>query len=232
MDDDLTTLERVLREHAAEIPHVQAVPSTLQSRARRRIVRNGLSSVVAAGLVVAAATGAFAGLGALRGASVTPHGGGSPSSPAPSSSSCIAANLRATASLDGAAGSVVGSIELTNTGADTCTLEGRPVLTLFSSPSQEVPVQVVEVRAQWQENASSQPPGWPVVSVRPGGAAAIRVRWTNACPQLTAPALWTVDLGSGKGTLDVAGADAFPSCNGAAEPSTLEVGPFEPGAGG
>jgi len=228
MDDDLRTLEHVLRERAAEIPHIQQVPPTLRARARRRIVRNGLSSVLAVGLLVAGASGALAGLGALRGSSVTPHT--QPSSIV-STSSCIAANLRATASLDGAAGSVGGSIELTNTGAETCTLEGRPTVTIFSSPSQEVPVNVAKVIPQWQANGSSPPPGWPVVSLRPGAAAAIRVSWTNACPQLTGPALWTVDLGSGRGTLDVSGAEAFPPCNGAAEPSTLEVGPYEPSPG-
>ena len=230
MDDDLRTLEHVLRERAAEIPHIQQVPPALGARARRRIVRNGLASVLAVGLLVAGASGALAGLGAFRGASEVPRGHSS--NPVASTSSCIAANLRATASLDGAAGSVVGSIDLTNAGAETCTLEGRPVLTLFRSPSQEVTVRVNEVNPQWQENASSPPPGWPVVSLRPGAAAAIRVRWTNACPQLTGPALWTVDLGSGRGTLNVSGAEAFPPCNGAAEPSTLEVGPYEPGAGG
>jgi hypothetical protein len=230
MDDDLRTLEHVLRERAAEIPHIQQVPSTLHARARRRIVRNWLSAVLAVGLLVAGATGALAGLGALRGASEVPHGH-SPK-PVASTSACIAADLRAIASLDGAAGSVVGSIELTNTSAATCTLEGRPALTLFGSPSQEVSVQVENVIPQWQENGSSPPPGWPVVSLRPGAKAAIRVRWTNACPQLTGPAVWTVDLGNGRGTLDVAGADAFPPCNGIAEPSTLEVGPYEPSAGG
>ena len=230
MDDDLTTLEHVLRERAAEVPRVQEMPPTLQARARRRIVRNGLSSVVAVALVVAGASAALAGLGALRGAGVTPHGHST--DPVVSSSSCIAADLQATASLDGAAGSVVGSIELTNTSAKTCTLEGQPVLTLFSSPSQEVSVQVVTVHPQWLENASPTPPGWPVVGLRPGATAAIRVRWTNACPQLLGPAIWTIDLGSGRGTLEVSGADAFPPCNGTAEPSTLEVGPFEPGAGG
>ena len=230
MDDDLTTLEHVLRERAAEVPPMQEVPPTLQARARRRIVRNGLSSLVAVALVVAGASGALAGLGALRDTGITPHGR-SPK-PVPSSSSCIAADLQATASLDGAAGSVVGSIQLTNTTAKTCTLEGQPVLTLFSSPSQEVPVQVSPVDPQWLADASSAPPGWPVVGLRPGASAAIRVRWTNACPQLTGPALWTIDLGSGRGTLEVSGADAFPPCNGDAEPSTLQVGPFEPGAGG
>ena len=128
---------------------------------------------------------------------------------------------------------MLGSIDLTNVGATTCTLTGRPTVTLLSSSGQELSVQVVNVDPQWQADGKSTPAGWPVVSLRPGSAAAIRVRWSNACPQLSNPASWRVELGDGSGTLDVSGADTTypPPCNGPAEPSTLEVGPFEPGTG-
>jgi Protein of unknown function (DUF4232) len=234
MNDDLTRLENVLRARAAEVPHVQQVPSKMLARARRRIVRNALSSVVAAGLIVAGASAGLAGLGALRGPTHIPESPGVQTSAPPASNTpCIAADLRATATLEGAAGSVLGSIDLTNTGANMCTLEGRPTLTLFSSPDHDVPLRVVDVPPQWQADAASPPDGWPVVSLRPGSAASIRVRWTNPCPQLTDPALWSVDLGNGGGTLEVVGTDAIspPPCNGTATPSTLEVGPFEPGPG-
>jgi hypothetical protein len=127
---------------------------------------------------------------------------------------------------------VLGSIDLTNFSSKTCTLKGRPTLKLFSSATHELSVRLVNVAPQWQVNVAPAPHGWPVVSLRPGDVAAIRVRWTNPCPQLSGPALWRVDLGSGGGTLDVFGADATPPppCNGATQPSTLEVGPFEPGA--
>jgi hypothetical protein len=237
MDDDLTKLEHVLRDRAAEVPHLQEVPRKMLVRARRRVVRNAFASVVAAGLIVVGVSAGLASLGALRSPNrVIPGGspGVHPSAPAPSTPSCIAADLRATAALQGAAGSVLGSIDLTNLSARTCTLEGRPILTLFSSASHEVPVHVVEVAPQWQADGTSPPHGWPVVSLRPGSVAAIRVRWTNACPQLTEPALWSVDLENGRGSLDVFGADATypPPCNGAGEPATLEVGPFEPSSAG
>ena len=130
-------------------------------------------------------------------------------------------------------GSVEGSIRLTNVGAGTCTLSGRPTVSIFSSTGHDVSPQVTEGEPQWQADGAPEPAGWPVVSLQPGSAASVRVRWSNACPQLSGPASWKLDLGKGGGTLDVSGADAslVPPCNGPSEPSTLEVGPFEPSAG-
>ena len=124
MDDDLTRLEAMLRAKAAEVPYVQAAPASVFARARRRVARTTLALVVAGALVV---IGASAGLGALRDAGRVVPGSSSPSTATPSVTSCTSADLRATAALDGAAGSVVGSIELTNVGAGTCTLSGRPL---------------------------------------------------------------------------------------------------------
>jgi hypothetical protein len=233
MNNDLTRLEHVLRERAAEVPSFQEMPSTMLARARRRILRNALASVAAAALVIAGASVGLAGLGALRGPNGPVPGGHSSPPPTASSRPCVAADLRADASLQGAAGSVVGSIDVTNLGPATCTLEGRPILTLLSSPGHELNVRVDPAKPQWRVDGASAPRGWPVVSLRSGSAAAIRVMWTNPCPQLTDPALWKVDLAGGGGSLDVLGAGITPPpCNGPTLPSTLEVGPFEPSAGG
>jgi hypothetical protein len=226
MNDDPMNLEHVLRDRAAEVPFLQEAPPNMLVRARWRIVRNGLTSVVATGVIVVAVS---AGLGSLR----TPMNQvPATSTPAPSTPSCTAADLRATAALEGAAGSVEGAIDLTNLSAEPCTLEGQPAVTLYSSAGHELSLDVAPVEPQWQADGASPPEGWPVVRLRPGSAAAIRVRWTNPCPQLEDPALWRVDLPGGRGTLDVSGADAIPPCNGTAELSRLEVGPFEPSAGG
>jgi uncharacterized protein DUF4232 len=229
MNDDLANLERVMRDRAAEVPYLQDVPRNMLVRARWRIARNALSSIVAAGLIVVAASAGLASLGASR-SGIPGHS----TAPVPSTPSCTAADLRATAALQGAAGSVSGAIDLTNFSARTCTLTGRPVLRIFSSPGHSLPVHVVDAAPQWRADRASPPAGWPVVRLDPGSAAAIRVRWTNQCPALANPALWSVELTSGSGTLDVFGADGTypPSCLGAEEPSRLDVGPFEPGAGG
>jgi hypothetical protein len=230
MSDDLSTLQQMLRDRAAEVPQRQEPPRTMLARSRRRLVRNAVTTVAVAGVLIVGASAGLANLGALGGSN-NQVPGGSPSSPVASGSACAAADLRATARLDGAAGSVEGSIELANLGGGTCTLTGRPGVTLSSSSGRDLSVNVEPVPPQWQADGAARPDGWPVVSLRPGSAASIRVRWTNACPQLSNPALWRVDLGGGRGTLEVQGADATfpPPCNGPAEPSTLEVGPFEPG---
>jgi hypothetical protein len=228
MDDDLNQLEQVLRDRAAEVPHVQDVPPTMLMRARRRVARNAVASVLGAVLIVAGASAGFANL----------HGSGgtlpeSSGSVAPTSTACAASDLHGAVSLEGAMGSVEGSIDLTNTGAATCTLTGRPAVSIWNSQGQAVAVQVTASEPQWKANAAPQPQGWPVVSLQPGSAASVRVRWSNACPQLSGPVSWKIDLGNGAGTLDASSADAsfVPPCNGPTEPSTLEIGPFEPSAG-
>jgi hypothetical protein len=228
MDDDLNQLEQMLRDRAAEVPHVQDVPPTMLTRARRRVARNAVASVLGAVLIVA---GASAGFANLRGSGGTlPESSGSV---APTSTACAASDLHGAVSLEGAAGSVEGSIDLTNVGGATCTLTGRPAVSIWNSQGQAVALQVTASDPQWKVNTTPEPQGWPVVSLHPGSAASVRVRWSNACPQLSGPVSWKIDLGNGAGTLDASSADPsfVPSCNGPIEPSTLEIGPFEPSAG-
>jgi len=226
MDDDLTQLEGVLRDRAAEVPQVQDVPPTTVARARRRVARNAVVFVLGAAVIVVGASAGLANLGAEHGPGDVLPGDSGSSGP---STACAAPDLRAEVSLDGAMGSVEGSIRLTNVGGGTCTLSGRPTVSIFSSTGHDVAPQVTESEPQWQADGAPEPAGWPVVSLQPGSAASVRVRWSNACPQLSGPASWKLDLGNGGGTLDVSGADAslVPPCNGPSEPSTLEVGPFE-----
>jgi len=231
MDDDLTQLERVLKDRAAEVPHVQDVPPTMLARARRRVARNALASVLGAVVIVVGAAAGLANLGALHGSGDRVPG--DRGAVAPPSTACSASDLRAVVSLEGAAGSVEGSIRLTNVGGATCTLTGRPSVSIVSSQGDAVPLQVTESEPQWKADGASQPQGWPVVTLQPGSPASVRVRWSNACPQLSGPVSWKIDLGNAGGTLDAssAGASFVPPCNGPSEPSTLEVGPFEPSAG-
>jgi hypothetical protein len=230
MDDDLRQLDGVLRDRAAEVPQVQDVPPTMVARARRRVARNAVVFVLGAAVIVVGASAGLATLGAQHGPGVVIPGDSGSSAP---STACAAPDLRAGVSLDGAMGSVEGSIRLTDVGRATCTLSGRPTVSIFSAQGDEVALQVTESEPQWQVDRAPEPAGWPVVSLQPGSAASVRVRWSNACPQLSGPASWKLDLGNGGGTLDVSGAGAslVPPCNGPSEPSTLELGPFEPPAG-
>jgi hypothetical protein len=125
----------------------------------------------------------------------------------------------------------VGSIEVTNTGAGPCTLEGRPTIALAGSDGALSP-DVVDAPPQWQVDGAEAPPGWPTVTLRPGEVAAIRVAWSNLCPQLTGTVGWQVTVPGGGGGVEVSGETSAPPCNGPTEPSTLQVGPFEPGGAG
>jgi len=230
MNDDRTKLKQLLRDRAAEVPHRQEVPAAMLGRARRRVARNAVASVVAVALIVAGASAGLASLGALRGPDHERPGGRS-STLAPSTLACSGGDLRATGAFGGAAGSVEGAIHVTNFSSKTCTLQGRAAVHLFTAAGRPLSPQVDAVPPQWKVDGRAAPKGWPVVTLRPGAVAAIRILWSNACPQLSSPAMWKVDLAGGRGTLDVFGTDGTfpPPCNGAAEPSTLEVGPFEPG---
>jgi hypothetical protein len=230
MDDDLRQLDGVLRDRAGEVPQVHDVPPAMVARARRRVARNAVVFVLGAAVIVVGASAGLATLGAQRGPGVAIPGDSGSSA---ASTACAAPELRAEVSLGGAMGSVEGSIRLTNVGGATCTLSGRPTVSIFGSQGDEVAVQVTESEPQWQADRAPEPAGWPMVSLQPGSAASVRVRWSNACPQLSGPASWKLDLGNGAGTLDAAGAGAslVPPCNGPSQPSTLEVGPFEPRAG-
>jgi Protein of unknown function (DUF4232) len=214
-------VRELLQEKAHDIPPNLDVPRSLAPRVRRRIALNALAVTIT---VVVVASGAFAGLRALR---------SKPSETARTPTSCTSAHLRAVVSMEGAAGSREGTIDLTNT-SGTCTLEGTPTLTLFDQQTNPVVsgVTFVSVPAGWDVGGSPQPPGWPVVSLAPDGSASVRVRWSNWCADGIATPLWHIAI-PGSGEVDVEGIDAttVPPCNGGELPSTIEVGPFEPHEG-
>jgi hypothetical protein len=209
-------------------------------RGRRRfgldVVAFGLG-VVMLGVAAAACAGATNPPGPASGPSTTPasaqtgaSGTGTPSTPA-----CTGGQLRAVGSMQGAAGSREGSITLTNFSSTTCRLRGRPTITLLDQHLKPITtgVSFVASAAAWQADALPKPSGWPVVTVKPGVAASFRIRWSNWCPQGRSAPLWRIDIKAG-GSVDVvngmeeAGA---PPCNGPGQPSTIEVGPFEPATG-
>jgi hypothetical protein len=236
-------LRALLQSRAAEVPRARAVPRSLRGRARRRIAINALAMGAAAVLV---AGGAYAGLRAVggterpKGAGVPPAVEKSPSpihespsavkdTPPSATPKCTSGRLRAVASMEGAAGSREGAIDLTNFSDVTCTLEGTPALQLLDQNLDPITsgVEFDSAPAGWSVNGSPEPPGWPLVTLRPGDSAAVRIRWSNWCSD-TAP-LWRVQIPS-SGSVDVNGMDAVapPPCNGPGQPSTIEVGPFEP----
>src|SRR6266576_1801612 len=149
MDDDLRQLERELTDRAAEVPQVHDVPPAMVARARRRVARNAVVFVLGAAVIVVGASAGLATLGAQHGPGNAIPGDSGSSSP---STSCAAPDLRAEVSLDGALGSVAGSIQVTNVGARTCTLSGRTTVSIFSSGTHDVASHVTESEPQWQRS--------------------------------------------------------------------------------
>jgi hypothetical protein len=232
MHDDLREL---LQRRAAEVPSHLDVPRSLTGRVRRRIALN----VVGVGLtVVVLAGGALAGVRAFNAAPRQDLGGPPPSSvqetPSTSALACVSAQIRAVGSMQGAAGSREGGISLTNFSDATCTLQGTPTITLLDKNLEPIISGVTFSSSPpgWEVDGSPQPDGWPVVTVRSGESVVVRIRWSNWCPNGTPAPLWRLDIPGG-GAVDISnGLDgvAPPACNGPGQPSTVEVGPFEPGA--
>jgi hypothetical protein len=207
----------LLREKANDIPPNLDLPGSLTTRVRRRIALNALAVTVT---VVVVAAGAFGTIRAFR----------SQPSETAGSTSCTSAHLRAIVSMEGAAGSREGAIELRTT-SETCSLKGTPTLTLLDQDQHPIVsgIEFVSVPPQWQAAGSPQPPGWPVVTVAQEGSASVRVRWSNWCADGIAIPRWRIGI-PGSGDVDVEGIDAttVPPCNGPDLPSTIEMGPFEP----
>src|SRR5919197_374320 len=239
MTDVKDEVRELLGRKADHVPPHRAVPRSLRRRIRRRIALNAL---VLGTLIVVLGAGAFAGVRALSGAgTVTPANSPSghpqspsvqPSSSAATTAACTAGQLRAVASTEGAAGSREGAVRLENLSDGACTLQGTPTITLLDQNSNPITsgVTFVPAPAGWQAQGSPQPPGWPVVTLQPGDSASVRIRWGNWCPDGRAVPLWQMEIPGG-GTVDVSGLDTAgpPLCNGQSMPSTVKVGPFEPG---
>jgi hypothetical protein len=165
----------------------------------------------------------------------TPAASVSPTLVASAVDTCNSGQLRANGSLQGAAGSRVGAITLTNFSDKTCTLEGTPEIQLLDGNLQPITTDVTfgSSPAGWEANGSPEPAGWPVVTLAPGDSASVRIDWSNWCPDGRAAPLWRVGI-PGSGMVDVINgmdSETPPPCNGPGQPSMIGVGPFEPGTG-
>jgi hypothetical protein len=228
MNDVDDRLRELFADKAAEVPPHLEVPQALRARSRRRIAVNAmLAAVVALGL----GTGAVGALRLIERAGGTTPGDGTTSPPSPSPSatiaSCAAGQLRAAAQLEGAMGSREGVALVSNDSNTACTLRGHPTVVLLNADGAEEPdVTYQDTAPGWRVDGEPRPAGWPVVTLRPGGVASFRVRWTNWCPDGRDAPLWTIDMGP-DGRVDVADTDAVgsPPCLG---PSTGPMGRDRP----
>lgn len=237
MNDIDGDVRELLRQKAQDVPPHVEVPRSLVRRVRRRIAANALA-VGATAIVLT--VGVFTGVRALdgMGSSEPIAPGPRPSvEPTPSTSTaaaCTSGQLRAVGSMEGAAGSREGAAVLTNLSSTTCTLQGTPTITLLDQNLAPITsgIRFVSSPPRWMVDRLPKPAGWPVVALAPFDSASVRIRWGNWCPDGRAAPLWRIQIPGG-GTVDVNGLEAVPPppCNGPGLPSTIEVGPFEPGTG-
>ncbi|MGZ4213876.1 MAG: DUF4232 domain-containing protein [Actinomycetota bacterium] len=232
IDDQIRDL---LRDKADEVPPHGSLPRPLSRRIRRRITLNAVAVTMS---VFVIGVGAFAGVRALR-APGAPEVIKPASSPTAQQSpsvapivACTAEQLQARGSLQGAAGSREGSIEVLNRSDASCTLKGSPTITLTDGKGNPITSGVIFglSPAAWEANGSPEPSGWPVVTVAPDQKASVRIRWSNWCIDGGAAPGWRMQIPHGS-AIDVAWAGDVtpPPCNGPSQPSTIDVGPFEEG---
>lgn len=227
-DDD--RLERALRapgpREAGYEP--RALPAALDGAARSHRAAVGLLrfGLLATGALAAAAL-TFAVLSRLPGSGGA--GGPGPSaSAAPSSSSSAALPVCSPGDLaiapdpwGGAAGSRGTTVLFRAvSSADRCVVEGKPAAEVVDAGG------TVLVRSAAAASGAS-------VELGPGAVAELNVSWSNWCgdPQAV-PRYLVLDLSGSQVRLPISSLEgsafALPPCNGAGEPSQLNVLPFEP----
>ena len=225
MDDMEGQVRELLRRQAQDVPPQLAVPPTLAGRAHRRFAMNAFGAAV---VLVVLAAGAFA---ALRpGDRALVHQPGASENSPVAIAPCTAADLAATSSMSGAMGSREGEILLGNASDSACTLEGTPENLLFDESGAPIDgIQFQSTQPGWQVDGTGEPNGWPVVTLAPGERASVRIRWSNWCGGIVGT--WGMPIGKGGIVTVQRIALDPPPCNGPDEPSTIEVGPFEPSSG-
>ena len=225
MNDMQDEVRQLLRDKATDMPPHLEVPSSLTRRVWPRIARNAL--IVAASAAVLT-VGAIAGIRSLNEPVEQPLDHGTSTA---AGSQCGFDQLHASLALEGAAGSRVGSVRLQNIGGVTCTLQG-PASPQFLDSDLHVfdGVEVASGPPAWRVSSSPRPDGWPVVTLAAGDVASIRFGWSNWCPR-DVPSLLRISTSDASEIAQMAvSAVDVPPCNGRDMPSTVEVGPFEPGS--
>lgn len=207
--------ERSFERFEMPEPALERLVERRERRRRRERIEAGIAA-----LVVVAATAAVL----ARGFVVTPV----PAGPTPSViGPCTAAQLRASATTEGAAASREGEIVFTNVSEASCTLQGTSIWLLSTNGGRINGIDFVSSPARWQEEGDPKPEGWPVVTLEPGDRASVRLRWSNWCA--TGHIFGETPLAAGGGILPIGGiGQDTPPCNDPDQPATIETGPFEP----
>lgn len=136
----------------------------------------------------------------------------------PGMPTCRAADLSADAQWQGAVGSRIGTVTVTNTGTGACLLPAYPAVRIENARGQIAPTDNTTVT---DANDAGDD-----IALQPGQQAAADVRWSNECPQATASDLFRlrITLPDSNGALTVP--TSVPPCLGDTQPSHLSQQPF------
>jgi hypothetical protein len=145
----------------------------------------------------------------------------------PARTACKPARLGASVQLQGATGSLLGSIRLRNAGGKTCTLRGRPTVQLRDANGVLLDADEAAARPLWQQLGAPKPKGWPTVRLAPRGTAQVFVKLRNWCVVPVKPVFFHVYL-PGAGEKVVAPARITVRCDQPRHAVSVAVGPVEP----
>ena len=145
----------------------------------------------------------------------------------PARAACKPAALRAAVLLQGATGSLLGSIRLRNIGGKACTLRGRPTVQLRDANGVLLNTKQIPGRPVWQYVGGPKPRGWPTVRLSPRGTAQVSLQLRNWCVVPVKPVFFHVYL-PGAGERVIAPARVTLRCDAPGQPASMAVGPVEP----
>jgi hypothetical protein len=174
-------------------------PSPAARGAGRPLARGALAvaAVALAGLVLAACSSSpTSGTGSTTtttgrsttttGRSTTTSGGATTTAPStttsttghPGVATCLASQLSIVPQQgSGAAGTIAGTVSMTNTSSTTCTLYGYPGMQLLDAQGGDIPTTVVRGGVNGGPAAASSPPS--LVTLAPGQAAAFAMQYED-----------------------------------------------------
>ncbi len=139
---------------------------------------------------------------------------------------CVASELSASGSWQGATGSLLGDLVFTNTGKEPCSLVGYLRITLVDQRGQALPVQLRKGRPAAELHPLATP---MLVALGPGEprAASVMLQWFNWCGPSPGRVSVIVALASGAHLSPVAMGTGGSRCDDFTDPSFLTEGPVQ-----
>ena len=144
---------------------------------------------------------------------------------------CLASNMAATLSWQGATGSLLGHLAVMNRGSSTCSVIGRPTILLLANGTDILPVAVTYSTSSFQHfSLRSLAP----ISLAPKDIAVVPLQWFNWCgarPR-TLSMIYALPAGRGGSVLPLSHPTGgplliTPRCDNAAIPSHMNEGLFQ-----